>query len=86
MLKIESIKQYRPKLATWTLVMLAALAAYLVYQRWVSRPWTRDGQVRADIVKVTPQVNGNLVEVAVSDNQFVSEGELLFSIDPETYK
>ena len=86
MLNPASLKQKLPKLVTWTLVVAAALSATLLYHRWVSRPWTRDGQVRADIVKVSPQVSGNLIEVAVSDNQFVSRGELLFRIDPDTYQ
>ena len=86
MFKPEWMKQHLSKLMTWALVVIAALSAYSLYNRWVSRPWTRDGQVRADIVKVTPQVNGNMVEVAVSDNQFVNIGELLFRIDPETYE
>jgi len=75
-----------PKLITWTLVVIAAFGAYSLYLRWTLQPWTRDGQVRADIVKIAPQVSGNLVEVAVHDNQFVHKGDLLLKIDESSYQ
>ena len=75
-----------PKFVTWGLVIVAAVSAYLLYGRWRSAPWTRDGQVRANIIKIAPQVNGNLVNVAVHDNQFVRQGDLLFEIDPSSYR
>jgi multidrug resistance efflux pump len=74
------------KLPTLLLVTVAILVALFAYQRWIDRPWTRDGQVRADIVKIAPRVSGYIVEVAVKDNQFVKKGELLFRIDPSSYQ
>lgn len=82
----EIIGKSTPKLVTWTLVIVAAVSVYLLYSRWTSAPWTRDGQVRANIIKIAPQVNGNLVNVAVHDNQFVRLGDLLFEIDPSSYR
>ena len=82
----ELTKSFVPKLVTGALVVAAAAAAYLLYIRWTTQPWTRDGQVRADIVKVAPQVAGYLVNVAVSDNQFVGQGDLLFEIDQSSYR
>jgi multidrug resistance efflux pump len=79
-------KKVAPKLATLTLVVVAAIAAYALYLRYTERPWTRDGQVRADIIKVAPRVEGYIVQVAVKDNQFVRKGELLFEIDPRSYQ
>ena len=81
MSKSEFMKESVPKLVTCVLVVVAAFSAYLLYGHLTSNPWTRDGQVRADIVKVAPQVEGYLVNVAVSDNQFVRQGDLLFEID-----
>ncbi len=80
------LKKIASKLSTLVLVVLALVAAYLGYQRWVERPWTRDGQVRADIVRIAPRVAGYIVEVAVQDNQFVRKGDLLFRIDPSSYQ
>ena len=79
-------KNWFPKLITSGLLIVAAVSAYLLYHRWTAEPWTRDGQVRADIVKIAPQVNGNLVKVAVRDNQFVRQGDLLFEIDTSSYQ
>jgi multidrug resistance efflux pump len=80
------LKNIVSKLATLVLVLVAVVVASLMYQRWTESPWTRNGQVRADIVKIAPRVSGYIVEVAVKDNHFVRKGELLFRIDPDTYQ
>ncbi len=82
----DMLKKVTSSLLTLVLVLMAVLAAYFVYDRWTDRPWTRDGQVRADIVKIAPRVSGYIVEIAVKDNQFVRKGELLFRIDPSSYQ
>ena len=82
----DIMKNIISKLPTLLLVLVAVVLAYVVYQRWTDDPWTRDGQVRADIVKIAPRVSGYIVEIAVQDNQFVREGELLFRIDPSSYQ
>jgi multidrug resistance efflux pump len=82
----DILKNIKPSLQTIVLVLVAVLVAFIVYSRWIDRPWTRDGQVRADIVKIAPRVSGYIVEVAVQDNQFVRRGELLFRIDPSSYQ
>ena len=82
----DIMKNISSKLPTLLLVLVAVVLAYAVYQRWTDDPWTRDGQVRADIVKIAPRVSGYIVEIAVQDNQFVREGELLFRIDPSSYQ
>lgn len=64
----------------------AAWFGYQKYQDYFNNPWTRDGQVRANIIKVAPRVSGPIVNVAVVDNQRVKKGDLLFEIDPETYQ
>ena len=66
-----------------------ALAAYVLaqmFEEYLFHPWTRDGHVRAQIVKITPRVSGPIVELPVSDNQAVKTGDLLFRIDPRTYE
>jgi multidrug resistance efflux pump len=80
----------RPKLfsylLTLTLVRSAAWAAGSLYYRYLQTPWTRDGQVRANIVGIAPRVSGPIVRVAVYDNQPVHKGDLLFEIDPEDFQ
>jgi multidrug resistance efflux pump len=68
------------------LVVVAAIAAFVLYRHYADKPWTRDGQVRADIIKVAPRVEGYIVQVAVKDNQFVRKGELMFQIDESDYQ
>jgi multidrug resistance efflux pump len=79
-------KKVIPKLVTLTLVIVAVIAAYVLSNRYADRPWTRDGQVRAEIVKIAPRVMGYVVNVAVENNKFVRKGELLFEIDPRSFQ
>jgi multidrug resistance efflux pump len=46
----------------------------------------RDAYVTADIVTVAPQVSGPMLRLAVTDNQSVATGDLLFTIDPRPYQ
>ncbi len=71
---------------TLATVLLALGAASLLYQRYYSIPWTRDGQVRANIVGIAPRVAGPVIEIPVKDNQPVKKGDLLFAIDPATFQ
>ncbi len=47
---------------------------------------TDDAQVKQDIVSVSPQVNGQVVQVFVRDGARVKRGDLLFRIDPQPYR
>jgi multidrug resistance efflux pump len=68
-------------------IVLAACGVVLAkYWDYVVYPWTRDGQVMAQVIQVTPRVSGPLVQLPVRDNQFVKKGDLLFEIDPRTFK
>ena len=82
----DIMKNIKSKLPTLLLVLVAVVIAFIVYQRWIHNPWTRHGQVRADIVKIAPRVSGYIVEIAVQSNQFVRKGDLLFRIDPSSYQ
>jgi multidrug resistance efflux pump len=52
----------------------------------MQHPWTRDGQVRANIVGIAPRVSGPIIHVAVHDNQELRKGDLLFEIDPSDFQ
>jgi multidrug resistance efflux pump len=73
-------------LTTGAVLSLAAVALALLIWRMLGQPWTRDGQVHADVILVTPRVTGVVVEVAVVDNQFVKQGDILFQIDPDDFE
>jgi multidrug resistance efflux pump len=86
MLAKDSLRKLLPKLITGSVVVVAAICAYSLYRRYQQHPWTRDGQVRADVVQIAPRVSGYLVKIAVKDNQSVRQGDLLFQIDPSQYR
>jgi multidrug resistance efflux pump len=71
-----------------TLAILGAAGffAYGKYRAYIDNPWTRDGQVRTQVIQVTPRVNGMVIKIHVVDNQQVKIGDLLFEIDPSQYK
>jgi multidrug resistance efflux pump len=73
-------------LITLIIVGLALWAAVSLYLRYVEHPWTRDGQVRANIVGIAPRVSGPIIHVAVHDNQELRKGDLLFEIDPADFQ
>jgi RND family efflux transporter MFP subunit len=69
-------------------VAIAAAAGWIIwteYQHYTDDPWTRDGQVRANVVGIAPRVPGPIIRIAVIDNQQVKRGDLLFEIDPADY-
>jgi membrane fusion protein (multidrug efflux system) len=65
------------------LLAVFGAAAYLVDEPYVS---TDDAFVRAAKDSINARVAGQVVEIAVVDNQRVRKGELLFRIDPEPYQ
>jgi RND family efflux transporter MFP subunit len=78
----------KPLLICLNLAILGG-AAYLLYHKfedYFHNPWTRNGQVRAQVIQVAPRVSGMITAIYVVDNQKVNAGDLLFQIDPSTYK
>jgi multidrug resistance efflux pump len=58
----------------------------LKYRAYIGNPWTRDGQVRAQVIQITPRVSAPIINLPIQDNQFVKAGDLLFEIDPRTFE
>ncbi len=71
---------------TGLVVALAIVAAFLLYARYINRPWTRDAQVRANVIGIAPRVSGPIIQIPLKDNQSVKRGDLLFEIDPATFQ
>ena len=74
-----------PVLITAIVVCAAAALGWGAWQYYMGTPWTRDGTVRAYVVKIAPQVAGEIVSLPIADNQFVRKGDLLMLIDPRNY-
>lgn len=76
-------------LMRWSITALLVLAAVLVavwlWDRYETAPWTRDGRVYADVVRVSPDISGLVTEVAVHDNERIRKGQLLFVVDRPRY-
>jgi multidrug resistance efflux pump len=73
-------------LVTTAVVLAAVGVVALKYRHYLANPWTRDGQVRAQVIQINPRVSGPIVHLPVKDNQLVKEGDLLFEIDPRTFE
>ena len=72
-------------LVTTIIVVAAVFVALGLWRRYETDPWTRDGHVRADVVRVASDVGGLVTSVSVHDNQTVHKGDLLFVIDAPRY-
>jgi RND family efflux transporter MFP subunit len=68
--------------ATLLILALAVLATLVIWDFYVTAPWTRDGSVRVQVARIASQVSGQITEVRVVDNQYVHQGAVLYVIDP----
>jgi multidrug resistance efflux pump len=75
-----------PLLITLVAIAVAGALGSMMWNAYMVAPWTRDGTVRVYVVTMAPQVAGQIIELPVTDNQFVHKGDLLMVIDPTNYK
>ncbi|MCS0501940.1 multidrug transporter subunit MdtN [Ancylobacter mangrovi] len=69
------------------LIIVGAIAAGWFYFRQAElNPLSEDAVLTANIVNIASTVPGKIVAIAVSENQKVARGSLLFAIDPEPYR
>ena len=73
-------------LMTAAVVLIAAAILVTKYWYYLTNPWTRDGQVHAQVIQIAPRISGPIVNLPIVDNQMVRAGDLLFEIDPRTLK
>ncbi|KXV03004.1 hypothetical protein AD929_01150 [Gluconobacter potus] len=71
---------------TLCILVVAALVVVILWDYYTASPWTRNGQVRAQVANIAPRVSGQILEVRVKDNQFVHKGDVLYVIDPFDFK
>jgi len=81
--KAASILRY---LITLGAVVAAGMVLASMFREYLFQPWTRDGHVRAQVIKITPRVGGPIVDLPIHDNQAVTKGDLLFRIDQRTFE
>jgi multidrug resistance efflux pump len=80
------MKKDKKYLYTGAIVAVAVIVVFLKYWDYVTNPWTRNGQVRAQVIQITPRVSGPIVKLPIKDNELVKAGDLLFEIDPRTFE
>src|SRR6516225_3276353 len=68
------------------IVIGAVLVCFIAIWVYTNRPQTDDATMRANFIGVAPHASGHIVQLLVKDNQFVHEGDLLFTIDPRPYE
>ncbi|MDZ4738080.1 MAG: HlyD family secretion protein [Rhodospirillaceae bacterium] len=70
-----------------TLIVMSVGIAIFAYTLLSDRltPYTAQATIQAYLVRILPEVSGKIVELAVTDNQIVEAGSLLFRIDPAQY-
>ncbi|WP_225197515.1 efflux RND transporter periplasmic adaptor subunit [Gluconobacter oxydans] len=71
---------------TLCILVVAALVVVILWDYYTASPWTRNGQVRAQVANIAPRVSGQILDVRVKDNQFVHKGDVLYVIDPFDFK
>ncbi|MGD8117895.1 MULTISPECIES: HlyD family secretion protein [unclassified Vibrio] len=71
-----------------SIYIISVVLAIWLYSLWADRvtPITTDSKVHTYLVRIAPEVSGNIVEVGVEDNQIVEQGQELFKIDPRNYQ
>src|SRR6476469_3781477 len=74
------------KLVALLIVFGAVVLTLYVWSTIERHPRTDDAAARANVVGIVPRVRGQIVKLAVQDNQLVKEGDLLFEIDPDDYE
>ncbi|KII76518.1 HlyD family secretion protein [Vibrio renipiscarius] len=67
-------------------VLILAALSYFYVQHQKNYPSTDDAYVHANIIYIAPQVSGKVLNVNVSNYQKVSQGDLLYQIDPAPFQ
>ena len=70
---------------TLLVVLAALLTGVLAIEHVNRRPRTDDAEVFANFIGIAPVVDGPVTTLAVSDNQYVKQGDLLYVVDEEPY-
>jgi len=82
----ERARRWVGHLLSAVIVGAAIVEGISVTHQYYVYPRTDDAYVRANTVGIAPHVSGPIVNLPVVDNQRVSEGDLLFEVDPRPYQ
>lgn len=84
----EAAAPERDPVRRWTLIVLGLCVVLMVFYLIADRitPYTTQARVTAVVVPVAAEVSGTVIQVDVNSNQGVTEGDLLFQVDPNRYQ
>jgi membrane fusion protein, multidrug efflux system len=88
MAEIESTPQHKRlgKIVSISIIAAALVTGLLVAVETTRNPRTDDAEVFANFIGIAPQVDGPITKLAVADNAFIRQGDVLFQIDPRPYE
>ena len=70
------------------ILIFFGMSAIVWFGFWIYRHYavsTDNAYVNANIVQISPRITGKVVNLYVSNNQYVKKGQPLFDIDPEPF-
>jgi multidrug resistance efflux pump len=84
----EEAKKRKDPVKTITKAVLITLLVLFIYHVISDRvtPYTSQSNIEVLLVQISPQVSGQVIEVATHDNERVKKGQLLYRIDPEPFE
>jgi multidrug efflux system membrane fusion protein len=78
-------RQHLGRIVSISIIAGALVTGLLVVDETNKYPRTDDAEVFANFIGIAPQVDGPITQLAVQDNAFIKQGELLFQIDSRPY-
>ena len=73
------------RIVSVAIILGAFITGFMVVNETTENPRTDDAEVFANFIGIAPQVDGPILRLAVEDNTFVKQGDLLFEIDSRPY-
>ena len=69
-----------------SIITAAVISGLFLIAETNRNPRTDDAEVFANFIGIAPQVDGPITRLAVQDNAFIKQGEVLFEIDSRPYE
>jgi multidrug efflux system membrane fusion protein len=79
-------RKHLGRIVSLCIIAGALITGLLVVSETNRYPRTDDAEVFANFIGIAPQVDGPITQLAVQDNAFIKQGNLLFQIDPRPYE
>jgi membrane fusion protein, multidrug efflux system len=74
------------RIVSISIITAAVISGLFLIAETNRYPRTDDAEVFANFIGIAPQVDGPITRLAVQDNAFIKQGEVLFEIDPRPYE